>query len=103
MFADNVFANTGLRPGHLSQLEMRDGCHSLELPLKPDMLDTYVFRRCRQDASGWQISEEKLPAHTLRSHMKEIGEIAGFKQAAKPYCLRYGSGNAFDQNGTWAS
>ncbi|KAF2184210.1 hypothetical protein K469DRAFT_689528 [Zopfia rhizophila CBS 207.26] len=32
-------------------------------------------------------------------YMKKMGEITGFKQVARPYCLRYGSRKAFDKDG----
>ena len=103
MFADDVFSPLEgvpkLAPEHLSQLDIRPGCNQLELPLRPEVADTYVFRQCEPTLTGWTIGETRLPDSTLRPHMKYIGEIAGFKQVARPYSLRYGSGNALDQNG----
>ncbi|KAF2193597.1 C2H2 finger domain protein [Zopfia rhizophila CBS 207.26] len=99
MFADDVFSTPGLAPEHLSQLDIRPGCNALELPLKPEMAHTYVFRQCTPTSTGWTISNNRLPDSTIRPHMKDMGEITGFKQVARPYCLRYGSGKAFDKNG----
>lgn len=103
MFADDVFprlkGTPKLTPEHLSQLDIRPGCNALELPLKADMADTYVFRQCTPNPTGWTISEKRLPDSTLRPHLKDIGEITGLKEVARPYCLRYGSGKAFDQDG----
>jgi hypothetical protein len=46
------------------------------------------------------MTNEQLPYHVLKAHMKDIGEITGFKDVARPYCLRYGAANAFDKDGT---
>jgi hypothetical protein len=103
MFADDVFPRRKgaprLTPEHLSQLDIRPGCNSLELPLKPEVADTYVFRQCTSTPTGWKMTEKRLPDSTLRPHMKDIGEITGFKEVTRPYCLRYGAGKAFDQDG----
>ncbi|OCK73812.1 C2H2 finger domain protein [Lepidopterella palustris CBS 459.81] len=100
MFADNVFITPSLQSYEdLSKLDIRPGCNALQLPLKPEMADTYVFRQCVPTSTGWKISNNPLPDSTIRPSIKKIGEITGFLQVARPYCLRYGSGKAFDENG----
>ncbi|KAF2012894.1 hypothetical protein BU24DRAFT_425506 [Aaosphaeria arxii CBS 175.79] len=99
MFADKVFQIPELTPENIYWLDIRPGCNSLVLPIKPEMRDVYVFRKCTSTESGCVISKDRLPGATLRVHLKDVGEIAGFKQVARPYCLRYGAGNAFDQDG----
>jgi hypothetical protein len=101
MFADKVFSNSELTPELLLQLKIRDGCHSLEVPLKEEMKDVYVFRKCGSTAMNLITTRERLPYPTIKAQMQDVGEITGFKQIAKPYCLRYGSGNAFDADGRY--
>lgn len=100
MFADNAFSIPELTPEHLFQLDIRPGCKSLEVPIKEEMAELCIFRQYKRTATKCMISSERLPYSTLKAHMKDVGEITGFKDVAKPYCLRYGAANAFDKDGT---
>ncbi|KAJ8110847.1 hypothetical protein OPT61_g6412 [Boeremia exigua] len=99
MFADKVFSIPNLTPERLYKLDIRPGCNSLEIPIKREMAELCVFRQCEQAATRCKIGNNGLSYAVLKAHMKDIGEIAGFKEITKPYNLRYGSGNAFDSNG----
>ncbi|CAG5188954.1 uncharacterized protein ALTATR162_LOCUS12066 [Alternaria atra] len=99
MFADKVFSISELTPENLFTLDIPPGCYSLEVPIREEVADLCVFRRYKQTATERTISSERLPYHTLKKHMQDVGEITGFKDVARPYCLRYGSANAFDKDG----
>jgi hypothetical protein len=104
MFADNAFLKPDLTDGltleNIYQLDIRPGCNVLELPLNPEMADMYVFRQCTPTPTGLTVTNDRLPYSTLKPHMKDMGGIAGFREVARPYCLRYVSGKAFDKDGT---
>ncbi|KAI9771037.1 MAG: hypothetical protein M1839_002973 [Geoglossum umbratile] len=101
IFADRAFAAPNLTSaGQLSGLDIRPGYQQLELLLRPSMLDVPVFRKSVRTGYGYEISpHEPLSYATLLSLMKAVGVIAGFLQPTRPYCLRYGAGNEFNQSG----
>ncbi|KAI9764678.1 MAG: hypothetical protein M1839_005790 [Geoglossum umbratile] len=101
IFADRAFAAPNLMSAEqLSRLDIRPGYQQLELLLKPSMLDVPVFRKSVRTGYGYEISpHEPLSYATLLSLMKAVGVIAGFLQPTRPYCLRYGPGNEFNQSG----
>ena len=100
MFADNVFSIPDLTPERLFQLDIRPGCNALDVPIKEEMADLCVFRRYEKTATKRIITNNRLPYSALKAHMRDVGEITGFKDVARPYCLRYGGANAFDKDGT---
>ena len=86
-------------PEQLSKLDIPPGCNALPLPLDPRMDDVYVFRQSVRTLTGWEISPDlPLQYSTLSPWIKTLGEITGFLQVARPYCLQYGAGKAFDEN-----
>ena len=100
MFADNVFSIPDLTPQRLFQLDIRPECNALEVPIKEEIADLCVFRRYEQTATQCRISKERLSYSVLKTHMKDVGEIAGFRDITRSYNLRYGLSNAFDNDGT---
>ena len=100
MFADNVFSIPDLTLERLFQLDIRPGCNALDVPIKQEMADLCVFRRYEKTATKRIITNDRLPYSALKAHMRDVGEITGFKDVARPYCLRYGAANAFDKDGT---
>jgi hypothetical protein len=101
MFADDVFAVPELTPQNLYTLDIRPECNSLPIPIKSDKLDMCVFRKCESTATKRVTSDQELPYSIAKAHLGQIGRIAGFNGVVKPYDLRYGSGNAFDKDGTY--
>jgi hypothetical protein len=100
MFADNVFSIPELTPEGLFKLDIRPECNSLDVPIRKEVADLCVFRRYEQTTTKSIITDKPLPYHTIKTHMKDVGEITGFRDVARPYCLRYGAANAFDKDGT---
>ncbi|KAI9868155.1 MAG: hypothetical protein M1813_006900 [Trichoglossum hirsutum] len=86
-----------------SELDIPPGYEKLPLHLKPEMVNYPVFRKSIRTPYRWQISpDQPLPYTTLLKWMKRLGVLTGFLQITRPYCLRYGAGNAFNQSGyTW--
>ncbi|USP82191.1 hypothetical protein yc1106_09465 [Curvularia clavata] len=98
MFADKVFSIDSLTPERLYKLEIRSGCNQLVVPIKDEAADLWVFRRYEQIATKREMSNDQLPYATIKTHLKDIGHIAGFREVLKPYSFRYGTGNAFDRS-----
>ena len=101
MFDDQAFAAPNLlSPEQLSILEIEPGCNQLALPLNPKKGDIPVFRSIIRTLHGWAVSPTKpLTYPVVRSSMRKLGQITGFKQVTRPYALRYGAGKAFNENG----
>ena len=101
MFDDQVFAAPNLTsPAQLSILEIEPGYNQLPLPLKPEMGNVPVFRSIIRTMYGWTVSPSKpLTYAVVRSSMRQLGQITGFKQITRPYALRYGAGKAFNEDG----
>ncbi|KAH8663686.1 hypothetical protein BGZ60DRAFT_565713 [Tricladium varicosporioides] len=101
IFADNAFLAPSLTSAEkISELDIPLGYEQLPLPLKPEMAHIPVFRKSIRTAYGWEISpDQPLPYTTLLKWMKRLGVLTGFPQITRPYCLRYGAGNAFNQSG----
>jgi hypothetical protein len=103
IFADRAFAAPNLISAEqLSRLDIRPSYQQLELLLKSSILDVPVFRKSVRTGYGYEISPyESLSYATLLSLMKAVGVIAGFLQPTRPYCLRYGASNEFNQSGAY--
>lgn len=86
-------------PEKLYRLRILDGLGQLELKLKDEILDQHVFCHALREADGIRIAlEKKLSQGWVRYRMKRGGEITGFAEVAKPYCLRYGAAKAFNDS-----
>jgi hypothetical protein len=86
-------------PENLYKLDVLDGLGQQELKLKDEILDQFVFCQAVREADGIRIAlEEQLTEGALRYRMKRGGEITGFEQVTKPYCLRYGAAKAFNDS-----
>ncbi|KAJ5542729.1 hypothetical protein N7535_005153 [Penicillium sp. DV-2018c] len=86
-------------PEKLYRLRILDGLGEQELRLKDEILDQHVFCQALREADGIRIALEKeLTGGWLRYRMKRGGEITGFAEVTKPYCLRYGAAKAFNDS-----
>jgi hypothetical protein len=103
LLADKAFAAPNLTSAEqLSLLDIEPGCNQLQLLLNPEKDNIPVFRKSVQTLYGSEISPDKpLPYATLTPWIKRIGVLTAFPQVARPYCLRYGAGNAFNQSGSY--
>ncbi|PYH98302.1 hypothetical protein BO71DRAFT_426270 [Aspergillus ellipticus CBS 707.79] len=86
-------------PENLYSLQIQKGLGQLELKLRDEILDQFIFCNAIREADGFQIAlEEQLTDGSLRYRMKRAGEITGFAQVTKPYGLRYGAAKAFNDS-----
>ena len=102
LFANDAFLAPNLTSAEqLSKLDIRPGTNQLQIPLKPSMGNIPIFRKSIKTAYGTEISpDEPLPYTTLRPLLIIIGILFGLFHILRPYCLRYGGANAFNQSGT---
>ncbi|KAJ6103770.1 hypothetical protein N7486_003992 [Penicillium sp. IBT 16267x] len=86
-------------PKKLYSLRVLSGLGQQELKLKDEILDRHVFCHALREPDGIRIALEKsLNKGWLSYRMKRGGEITGFEEVAKPYCLRYGAAKAFNDS-----
>lgn len=86
-------------PENLYSLGVLNGLGQQELKLKEEILDQFVFCQAIREAHGFRIAlDQQLSSATVRYRMKRGGEITGFEQVTKPYCLRYGAAKAFNDS-----
>ncbi|KAJ5471584.1 hypothetical protein N7530_008941 [Penicillium desertorum] len=86
-------------PEKLYRLRVLHGLGEQELKLKDEILDQNVFCQALREPDGIRIAlEERLTRGWLSYRMKRGGEITGFAEVAKPYCLRYGAAKAFNDS-----
>lgn len=86
-------------PEKLYSLRVLDGLGQQELMLKDEILDRPVFCHALREPNGIRIALEKsLTGGWVRYRIKQGGEITGFAEVTKPYCLRYGAAKAFNDS-----
>ena len=101
IFDDEAFLSPQLtRPENVSTLSVEPGRNHLPLFFRDDMLEVPIFRGMVRTMQGWSVSPDKpLTYAVVRSSMRTLGQITGFKQVTRPYALRYGAGKAFNEHG----
>ncbi|CAG8124329.1 unnamed protein product, partial [Penicillium nalgiovense] len=86
-------------PEKLYRLRVLHGLGEQELKLKDEILGQNVFCQALRGPGGIRIAlDERLTRGWLSYRMKRGGEITGFAEVAKPYCLRYGAAKAFNDS-----
>ena len=100
LFADQAFAASSLTsPEQLFRLRIAPGQKQLPIPLKEEMAERPLFRRCKSTATSLQISDDKALADTtLRPQMTNLGVITGMELPTGPYTFRRGNGQALDNS-----
>jgi len=100
LFADQAFAASALTsPEQLFRLRIAPGQKQLLVPLKEEMAERPLFRRCKNTVRSLQISEDHALADTtLRPQMTDLGVITGMELPTGPYTFRRGNGQALDNS-----
>jgi hypothetical protein len=76
-------------PERLYSLDVLDGLNEQQLPLREALDEKFVFCQAVREAYGVRIAHElKLSSDSVRYRMKKGGQITGFAEVTKPYCLR---------------
>ncbi|KAL8626093.1 hypothetical protein Q9189_008226 [Teloschistes chrysophthalmus] len=99
-FADQAFAAPSLTLSEqLFRLRIVPGQKQLPVPLKEDIAERSLFRRCRNSVEGIQIPKEHALADTtLRPQITNLGSITGMELPTGPYTFRRGNGQALDNS-----
>ena len=100
LFTDQAFAASSLTsPEQLFRLRIAPGQKQLPVPLKEEITERPLFRRCKNAVRGVQISEEEALADTtLRCQMTNLGSIIGIELPTGPYTFRRGNRQALDNS-----
>ncbi|KAL9098146.1 MAG: hypothetical protein Q9163_006135, partial [Psora crenata] len=100
LFADRAFAASSLTsPERLLCLRIPLGQKQLPLPLKEELAEIPLFRRCKITVRGIKISGgEALTDSTLRRQMTNLGNITGMELPTGLYTFRRGNGQALDNS-----
>ena len=86
-------------PQKLYSLNVLNGLNEQPLPLREAIDDDFVFCRAVRAVCGIRIAPElKSTSAWIRYRMKKGGEITGFPQVTKPYCLRDGSAKGLNES-----
>lgn len=101
LFRHQAFASPTLNnnPHQLDTMQIHPMDEELELGLKPEFADRFVFRRAVKTALGLQTSEKQISSGMINEWVKTVGKLAGFKYNTICYTLRYMAGNVMDKNG----
>jgi hypothetical protein len=87
-------------PHQLKTLDIYPGELEMQLPLRKDLKDVYVFRRAVQTLTGYDISDnEPISYAMMAAWTRRIGEILGLEIPTIPYNLRYNAANEWTSSG----
>ncbi len=90
LFRHGAFGARNLTsPDQLKTLDIHHGELEMQLPLREDLNDVYVFRRAVQTLTGFDISDNKPISYAMMAAwIRRIGEILGLEILTIPYNLR---------------
>lgn len=72
----------------------------MQLPLREDLNDVFVFRRAVQTLTGYDMSTDKPISYAMMATwIRRIGEIMGLEIPTIPYNLRYNAANEWTSSG----
>ncbi|KAE9373871.1 hypothetical protein N431DRAFT_407568 [Stipitochalara longipes BDJ] len=86
-------------PERLYSLDVLDNLNEQQLPLKEEFDEKFIFCQAVREAEGFRIAHERqLPSGSVRYRMKKGGQITGFAEVTKPYCLRDSAAKALNES-----
>jgi hypothetical protein len=101
LFHANAFESPNLKSmKQIRNLWVMRGCQEMELPLKREMDDYYLF--CKVELVCGQIQiirDQHLSDDTLYGQLKSCSEIYGFLNPLFSHQFRYGGGKLLDSSG----
>ena len=87
-------------PHQLKRLDIHPGELEMQLPLREDLNDVYVFRRAVQSLTSFDISgNQPISYAMMAAWIRRIGEILGLQIPTIPYNLRYNAANEWTSHG----
>ena len=101
LFNDNAFRPPAIKSmGDLRRLILEGGRQQMEVPLKPEKAENYVF--CRIEVIKGRIKchrDQPISVSSLSAQFQTFGEIAGFKWSLFTHRFRYGGGTILNESG----
>lgn len=101
LFHDDAFSAPGIRSMEdLRRLFLEGGRQQMEVPLKPEKAEHYVF--CKVEATKGKIRfqrDQRISLGSLSGQLQTFGEIAGFKWSLFTHRFRYGGGTILNESG----
>lgn len=87
LFEDQAFAALSLTsPVQLFRFQIAPGQKQLPVPLKEEMAERPLFRRCKNTVESIQVSEEQVLADTtLRPQVTNLGSVTGMELPTVSY------------------
>jgi hypothetical protein len=86
-------------PERVYSLDVLDGLNEQQLPLREALDEEFVFCQAVRGADGVRIAHElQLSSDSVRYRMKKGGQITGFAEVTKPYCLRDGAAKGLNES-----
>jgi hypothetical protein len=102
LFHLDAFEADGLRSmEEVRRLLVEDGCEQMELYLKPDVEEHFLFCMTKVIDGVPEIQWDKpiLPS-TMSSRLQSLGEIHGWLHTFFAHRMRYGGGKKLNESGT---
>jgi hypothetical protein len=95
LFQHRAFRARNLTSPHqLKTLDIHPDELEMQLPLREDLKDVYVFRRAVRTLTGFDISNnEPISSAMMAAWTRRIDEILGLEIPTIPYNLRYNAAN----------
>jgi hypothetical protein len=101
LFHDDAFRAPGIRSmGDLRRLFLEGDRQQMEIPLKPEKSENYVF--CKIEGIKGLIKchrDQPISKSSLSSQFQTFGEITGFKWSLFTHRFRYGGGTILNESG----
>lgn len=88
-------------PRLLYTSKIEAGENQIKVGLRPDIMDTHVFRRTEKTVTGLQMGTRPIDRSMMSKLVGTVGRLAGFEGNTICYTLRYMAGNNLDQSGMY--
>lgn len=88
-------------PRLLYTSKIEAGENQIKVGLRPDIMNTHVFRRTEKTVTGLQMGTRPIDRSMMSKMVGTVGRLAGFEGNTICYTLRYMAGNNLDQSGMY--
>lgn len=101
LFHDDAFRPSGITSMEdLRRLFLEGGRQQMEVPLKPEKAEHYVFSKVEATKGMVRFQRDQpISLGSLSSQLQTFGEIAGFKWSLFTHRFRYGGGTILNESG----
>ena len=103
LFKNNAFLGGLEAASQLKQRRIWRAENEAHMPIRPELHETYVFRKAVPMPHGYIMSKEHTTYAVMASRIKRAGELAGIEMPTITYSIRYNSGNVLNRDSTISS